>query len=123
MSDIDLDLSLQKSYGHKLEHLYEINYVLEDDKILFTDLLVLNTYHAFTKPYNSIIKFIKSIIQPTHIPKQITRDEPIQLMLEYWITNYENLHKVTKLVQVVEPVYKKNKNGKAEIVFPKKYEE
>ncbi|GAV66332.1 LOW QUALITY PROTEIN: MP domain-containing protein, partial [Cephalotus follicularis] len=58
-----------------------------------------------------------------HIPKQISHYELIQLIPESWITNYENLHKVTTHVQAVELVYRKNKNGKVEIVFPKKPEE
>ncbi|GAV78522.1 hypothetical protein CFOL_v3_21989, partial [Cephalotus follicularis] len=67
--------------------------------ISFIDLPILNPYHVFTKPHNSIIKSIKSIIQP------------------------QKICTVTTLVQAVEPVYRKNKNEKVKIVFSKKSEE
>ncbi|GAV87759.1 hypothetical protein CFOL_v3_31185, partial [Cephalotus follicularis] len=59
----------------------------------------------------------------THILKQIFRDELIQLMSESWITNYENLYKVTKLREAVEPIYRKSNDGKVEIISLKESEE
>ncbi|GAV83816.1 hypothetical protein CFOL_v3_27261 [Cephalotus follicularis] len=79
-----LDLSLQKSHGHKLDHLYQINYVPEDERIPFIDLSILDPYHAFSKPHISTIKCIKSIIQsPTKKVKEYVQATIFDQFLDY----------------------------------------
>nr|AHN13809.1 movement protein [Aristotelia chilensis virus 1] len=64
-STSNLDSSLRKSHGHKLDHLYEITYLDDKDKVQITDLPILNPYHAFIKPQTSLTKSICSIISPS----------------------------------------------------------
>ena len=52
-----------------------------------------------------------------HIPKQISRDQFIQLLPETWITNYEKLHQHQEPIQSSEPTFTRTKDGSVEIKF------
>lgn len=57
--------------GNKLNHLYEITTLLEDQKIDKANLPIINSYHAFTKKLSSTIRSIKALTkQPTHVIKE-----------------------------------------------------
>ncbi|GMN24532.1 hypothetical protein TIFTF001_050329 [Ficus carica] len=43
-------LSMRKSSASKLDYLYEVNYVSDEQKVTSEDFPLINPYYAFTKP-------------------------------------------------------------------------
>ncbi|KAL3614490.1 hypothetical protein CASFOL_041576 [Castilleja foliolosa] len=58
-----------------------------------------------------------------HIPRQIPRDELIQLLLESWVTNYEKIHERSTPIQFVESSIQRRKDGAVEIAFKQQKDE
>ncbi|KAL2518742.1 putative viral movement protein [Abeliophyllum distichum] len=54
--------SFRKSNASKIDGLYEITHLPETDKTPITSLPLLNPYHAYAKPRNSISKTVKTLI-------------------------------------------------------------
>ncbi|KAL2534382.1 putative viral movement protein [Abeliophyllum distichum] len=54
--------SFRKSNASKIDGLYEITHLPETDKTPITSLPLLNPYHAYAKPRNSITKTVKTLI-------------------------------------------------------------
>ena len=61
--------SLQKSSTSKLDYLYEVNYVSNDQKVTSKDLPLINHYHAFTKPINPINRSFRQLMK--HTPETV----------------------------------------------------
>ena len=64
-----LSPSTRKSSTSKLDYLYEVNYVPDEQKVTSEDLPLINLYHAFTKPVNPITRSIKQLIK--HAPRNV----------------------------------------------------
>lgn len=69
----DLTSTSYSSYSSfssdKLESLYEVTYLPEDDKISVTNFHLVNPYHIFSNPTSSITKIGKQIFGPnTKLP-------------------------------------------------------
>ena len=60
------DLSLRKSTSNRLDYLYEISHVPEDNKIPITNFPIVNPYTVFDKPQASFKKSIKKFLGPSH---------------------------------------------------------
>lgn len=61
--------SMRKSSASKLDYLYEVNYVSDEQKVTSQDLPLINPYHDFIKPVNPITRSIKHLIK--HTPRNI----------------------------------------------------
>ena len=59
------DLSLRKSTANRLDYLYEISHVPEDNKIPITNFPTVNPYTVFDKPQASFKKSIKKLLGPS----------------------------------------------------------
>ncbi|KAH9724631.1 hypothetical protein KPL70_007559 [Citrus sinensis] len=57
---------------------------------------------------------IPTIIQ---IPKQIQKQDLLQLMPLEWLTNYEHFHQNSKLVQTTEAIFDRRPNGQVKLSF------
>ncbi len=57
-----LDLPFKKTVGSKLDSLYEITYLSEEDKVSATELPLINPYTAYTKQSTSFTSTVKSLI-------------------------------------------------------------
>lgn len=55
--------SSRRSSANKLDYLYEISYLDDENKITSGDLPLINPYHAFAKPTSSITRSIKTLIK------------------------------------------------------------
>ena len=53
----------------------------------------------------------------TFVSRQLTRDQMTSFFLESWITKYETLHQMVKLVQSNNPFFIKKENGEVETRF------
>ncbi|KAL3643584.1 hypothetical protein CASFOL_014399 [Castilleja foliolosa] len=58
-----------------------------------------------------------------HIPRQIPRNELIQLLPESWVTNYEKIHERSTPIQSVESSIQRRKDGAVEIAFKQQKDE
>ncbi|KAL3638190.1 hypothetical protein CASFOL_017561 [Castilleja foliolosa] len=58
-----------------------------------------------------------------HIPRQIPRDELIQLLPESWITDYEKIQERSTPIQSVESSIQRRKDGAVEIAFKQQKDE
>lgn len=54
----------RKSSASKLDYLCEVSYLLDDKKIVTDDLPLVNSYHAFVRPKQKMIRSIKKLISP-----------------------------------------------------------
>ncbi|KAL8246190.1 hypothetical protein R6Q59_007406 [Mikania micrantha] len=52
----------------------------------------------------------------TYVPKQLSREELIKLLLEKWITNYDQIHQ-TPVQTKIAPEFVSHQNGLAEVKF------
>ena len=59
------DLSLHKPTANRLDYLYEISHVPEDNKIPITNFPIVNPYTVFDKPQASFKKSIKKFLGPS----------------------------------------------------------
>lgn len=63
--------SLRKSSSSKLDFLYELSYILDNEKMTYESLPLINLYHAFTKSSSSFTWSIKALIKPSfNAPKE-----------------------------------------------------
>lgn len=61
----------KQTLGNKLDHLFEITTISNEQKISETDLPLVNPYHAFAKKPILVLKSIKTLIkQPVRIAKE-----------------------------------------------------
>ena len=57
--------SIRKSSASKLDYLYELSYVPDNNKISSEYLPLINPYHTFTKTPHSLVRSIKTLIKPS----------------------------------------------------------
>ena len=55
--------SLRKTSASKLDFLYEVNFISDENKITSEELPLINPYQAFAKPTNSVTHSIRSLIK------------------------------------------------------------
>lgn len=85
--------TFKTTLDNKLDHLYEITTLPEDQKIYKANLPIINSYHAFTKKQSSTIRSIRTLIKlPTRTIKESVQaskfdQHPLQAILgEQFVT-------------------------------------